>query len=343
MMMSECGGKLWVNVEESCGWMWRKAVGECGGKLWANVEESCEWMWRKAVGECGGKLWANVEESCERMWRKAVSECGGKLWANVEENCEWMWRKAVSECGGKLWVNVEESCEWMWRKAVSECGRKLWVNVEENCGQIWGLSRYLPGEAERNSKNLSGYSLIGFETGAIQIQSRSVNHLIAAFVGVNCRYFKLRVWDVSDVGFSEVFRSYVAGCWREIRSLLSTTTPSRTWLQFEHCKYKTHVRAEVLTWPFCIYVTPCSLVGIYRRFRRIKRTYPFSTWPLSLGFVSPCIIIHSNKSNQPDASISHIYSSSLKYNSTCFGHPHAHRQELINCSSRLRFTVGTWW
>ena len=60
-----------------------------------------------------------------------------------------------------------------------------------------------------------------------------------------------------------------------------------------------------------------------------------------LGFVSLCIIIHSNKSNQPDESISQIYCSSFKYSSTCFGHPHAHHRELINCSSRLRFTVGT--
>jgi hypothetical protein len=62
-----------------------------------------------------------------------------------------------------------------------------------------------------------------------------------------------------------------------------------------------------------------------------------------LGFVSPCIIIHSNKTNQPDASISQIYCSLFKYSSTFFGHPHAHHQELINCSSRLQFTVGTWW
>ena len=34
---------------------------------------------------------------------------------------------------------------------------------------------------------------------------------------------------------------------------------------------------------------------------------------LHLGFVSPCIIIHSNKSNEPDASISQIYCSSFKY------------------------------
>jgi hypothetical protein len=36
--------------------------------------------------------------------------------------------------------------------------------------------------------------------------------------------------------------------------------------------------------------------------------------------------------NQPDASISHIHRSSFKYSLTCFGHPLAHHQELINCS-----------
>ena len=47
---------------------------------------------------------------------------------------------------------------------------------------------------------------------------------------------------------------------------------------------------------------------------------------------------HTFKSiNQPDASVSQLYCLSFKYSSTCFGHPHAHHQELVNCSSRLRF------
>ena len=63
-----------------------------------------------------------------------------------------------------------------------------------------------------------------------------------------------------------------------------------------------------------------------------------------LGFVSPCIIIHSiNQTNQMHQFLRFIARRLNTYSSTCFGHPHAHHQELINCSSRLQFTAGTWW
>jgi len=39
--------------------------------------------------------------------------------------------------------------------------------------------------------------------------------------------------------------------------------------------------------------------------------------------------------NQADAPISQVYCLSFRYSSTCFGHPHAHHQELKNCSSSL--------
>jgi len=41
--------------------------------------------------------------------------------------------------------------------------------------------------------------------------------------------------------------------------------------------------------------------------------------------------------NQLDATISPVYYLTFIYNSTCFGRPHAHHQELNNCSSSLWF------
>jgi hypothetical protein len=41
--------------------------------------------------------------------------------------------------------------------------------------------------------------------------------------------------------------------------------------------------------------------------------------------------------NQQDAAISHVYYLLFKYSPTCFGHPHAHHQEINNCSSSLWF------
>jgi hypothetical protein len=56
---------------------------------------------------------------------------------------------------------------------------------------------------------------------------------------------------------------------------------------------------------------------------------------LNLKFASLCITIHFKYINQPDATISPVYYLTFMYSSTCFGRPHAHHQELNNCSSSL--------
>jgi hypothetical protein len=61
-----------------------------------------------------------------------------------------------------------------------------------------------------------------------------------------------------------------------------------------------------------------------------------------LGFASPCIIILSAESTNQMQQLLKFIILSFKYGSTCFGHPHAQHQELNNCSSSLRFTVGAW-
>jgi len=52
---------------------------------------------------------------------------------------------------------------------------------------------------------------------------------------------------------------------------------------------------------------------------------------VSVGKFRVCQSVHHhsfNWINQPDAAISQVYYLSFKYSSTCFGHPHAHHQEL---------------
>jgi hypothetical protein len=62
-----------------------------------------------------------------------------------------------------------------------------------------------------------------------------------------------------------------------------------------------------------------------------------NTCYLNLKFASPCIIIHFKYINQLDATTSQVYYLTFMYSSTCFGRPHAHHQELNNCSSSLWF------
>jgi hypothetical protein len=57
----------------------------------------------------------------------------------------------------------------------------------------------------------------------------------------------------------------------------------------------------------------------------------------SLKFASPCIIIQFKQINQLDATISPVYYLTFMYSATCYGRPHAHHQELNNCSSSLWF------
>jgi len=58
---------------------------------------------------------------------------------------------------------------------------------------------------------------------------------------------------------------------------------------------------------------------------------------ITLEFASPCIIIQFKQINQLDATVSQVYYLTFMYSSTRFGGPHAHHQELNNCSNSLWF------
>jgi hypothetical protein len=65
---------------------------------------------------------------------------------------------------------------------------------------------------------------------------------------------------------------------------------------------------------FRVYIDPISPHIIMNvPFQTLGKEGVTIAYTQNLGFVSPCIIIHSNKSNKPDASISQIYCSSFKY------------------------------
>jgi len=52
--------------------------------------------------------------------------------------------------------------------------------------------------------------------------------------------------------------------------------------------------------------------------------------------INDCSVIQIQV-NQLDATISQVYYLTFMYSSTCLGHPHAHHQEINNCSSSLWF------
>jgi len=55
-----------------------------------------------------------------------------------------------------------------------------------------------------------------------------------------------------------------------------------------------------------------------------------------IGLFEVCKSVHHHTiqiNHQPDATISRVYNLTFIYSSTCFGRPHAHHQELNNCSS----------
>jgi hypothetical protein len=67
------------------------------------------------------------------------------------------------------------------------------------------------------------------------------------------------------------------------------------------------------------------------------KDYGVSFLFLNLSLTGKAIYMQLKQTNQPDATISPVYYLMFIYSSTCFGRPHAHHQELNNCSSSLWF------
>jgi len=98
-----------------------------------------------------------------------------------------------------------------------------------------------------------------------------------------------------------------------------------------------------------VFVSQSNLCDIYKTSyqdgeqhsrKSASRNFHSLLIPSYLEVRKVCLLFkYSIKStNQMHQSVSQIYWLSFKYSSTCFGHPLAHHQELINCSSRLWFT-----
>jgi hypothetical protein len=60
---------------------------------------------------------------------------------------------------------------------------------------------------------------------------------------------------------------------------------------------------------------------------------------LNLTLAGPCIIIQFKYINQPDATVPQVYYLTFMCSSTCFGHFHAHHQELTTALTASGFTL----